>query len=43
MDLNELLMYKEKYEKELVFVNAKVAVIDEMIANEKAKTVEQEQ
>lgn len=36
--LNELYAYKEKYEKEKLFVEAKIAVVEEMIANEKAKT-----
>lgn len=35
--LNELYAYKEKYEKEKLFVEAKIAVVDDMIADEKAK------
>ena len=37
--LNELYAYKEKYEKEKLFVEAKIAVVEDMIADEKAKTV----
>jgi hypothetical protein len=39
--LNELYCYKTRYEKEKLFVEAKIAVVDDMIADEKAKTVEQ--
>lgn len=35
--LNELYAYKEKYEKEKLFVEAKIAVVEDMIADEKAK------
>lgn len=38
--LNELLGYKAKFENELIFAQARVSVIDEMIADEKAKVVE---
>ena len=37
--LNELYGYKEKYEKEKLFVEAKIAVVEDMIADEKAKCV----
>lgn len=35
--MQELYEYKEKYEKEKLFAEAKIAVVDEMIANEHAK------
>ena len=35
--LNELYAYKEKYEKEKLFVEAKIAVVEDMIADENAK------
>lgn len=38
--LEELLGYKAKFENELLFAKARVSVIDEMIADEKAKVVE---
>jgi hypothetical protein len=34
--LNELFAYKEKYEKEKLFVEAKIAVVDDMIADRTA-------
>lgn len=41
--LKELYGYKEKYEKEKLFVEAKIAVVEDMIADEKAKCVETEE
>lgn len=38
--LDELYRYKEKYEREKIFVEAKIAVVEDMIADEKAKIVE---
>lgn len=35
--LEELYAYKEKYEKEKLFIEAKIAVVDDMIADETAK------
>ena len=35
--IEELLNYKSKYEKEKIFIEAKIAVVDEMITAEKAK------
>lgn len=35
--LEKLYSYKEKYEQEKLFVEAKIAVVDEMIADEKQK------
>ena len=35
--LKELYGYKARYENELLFAQAKIAVVDEMIADEKAK------
>lgn len=41
--LNELYAYKEKYEKEKLFAEAKIAVVSEMIENELAKRKEEEE
>lgn len=38
--LEELLNYKAKYEKEKIFINAKIAVVDEMITAEQEKEKE---
>lgn len=38
--LNELYAYKEKYEKEKLFAEAKIAVVEDMIADEMAKVEE---
>ena len=35
--IEELLNYKSKYEKEKIFIEAKIAVVDEMITAEQAK------
>lgn len=40
--LNELFAYKEKYEKEKLFVEAKIAVVEDMIADRTAKLRSQE-
>ena len=37
--LAELYVYLEKYEKEKLFAEAKIAVVEDMIADEKAKVV----
>lgn len=39
--INELLAKKAKYENEKIFLDAKIAVVDEFIAEEEAKCVEQ--
>lgn len=48
IDLNELFAKRAKYENEIVeldnkkvFVSAKIAVVDEFIADEQAKCIEQ--
>lgn len=38
--LNDLLVKREKYEKERFFLEAKIAVVDEMIAEERVKPCE---
>lgn len=38
--IEELLNYKSKYEKEKIFIEAKIAVVDDMITAEKAKETE---
>lgn len=35
--LKELYAYKDKYEKEKFFIEAKISVVEDMIADEKAK------
>ena len=40
ISLQELLGKKVKYENEKLFIEAKIAVVDEMIADENAKCVE---
>ena len=40
IDLNELYGMKTKYANERLFIDAKIAVVDEMIEAEKAKVVE---
>lgn len=37
--LKELYAYKERYEKEKFFIEAKISVVEDMIADEKAKDV----
>ena len=37
--LAELYAYKTKYEKEKLFAEAKIAVVEEMIADEKSKVI----
>ena len=37
--LNELYAYKAKYEKEKLFAEAKISVVEDMIANEEAKSI----
>lgn len=39
--LNELYGYKARYEQERLFIDAKISVIDDMIADQKAKCIEQ--
>jgi hypothetical protein len=39
--LAELLAKKAQYEHEKLFVEAKISVVDEMIAEERAKTAEE--
>ena len=38
--LNKLLEKKAKYEQEKVFLNAKIAVVDELISEENMQSVE---
>lgn len=42
MNIEKLYEYKEKYEKELIFAEAKVAVITDMIAVAEAEKVAEE-
>lgn len=41
--LEDLIEKKSKFEKEKMFIDAKISVVDEMIADEQAKVVVEEE